>query len=65
MMQSPVFTDNCTVEEFNNYYWYKIELQVICRQYTLSADGTKAKLGHVENFISKIEECELCRKTIG
>jgi len=44
MMQRPAFTDKLTIEEFNKHYWYKTELQVICRQYNLSADGTKAEL---------------------
>jgi len=43
-MQRPDFTDKLTVEEFNKHYWYKTELQAICRQYKLSPDGTKAEL---------------------
>jgi len=44
MIQRPVFTDKLTVEEFNKHYWYKTDLQAICRQYNLSVDGTKAEL---------------------
>ena len=40
----PAFSTNMSVQEFNKYYWYKEELQEICRIYQISSDGTKATL---------------------
>ena len=38
------FSTGMSVEEFNNHYWYKKELQKICRDYNISSKGTKADL---------------------
>lgn len=49
----PKFDEKMTVEEFRKHYWYKLELQEICRKYKISSNGTKAELEqYIENFLS-------------
>lgn len=38
------FSKNMSVEQFKNLYWYKTDLEKICRQYKLPTFGTKAEL---------------------
>lgn len=38
------FSTNMSIQEFNKYYWYKEELQKICKRYQISSNGTKATL---------------------
>lgn len=38
------FTEKMTIAEFREQYWYKTELEDICRQHHLPAYGTKAEL---------------------
>ena len=53
MDKKTIFTDKMTVAEFNLHYWYKAELQDICRRHGLSPDGTKAELEQaIRAFIS-------------
>ena len=40
----PEFSTSMSVEEFNKHYWYKEDLQKICRDYNVSSRGTKAEL---------------------
>lgn len=40
----PEFSTNMSIQEFNKYYWYKEELQEICKRYQISSGGTKATL---------------------
>ncbi|MFC3932447.1 SAP domain-containing protein [Streptococcus dentapri] len=40
----PPFNQQMTPEFFQSFYWYKIELQDICRRYQLPSYGTKAEL---------------------
>lgn len=40
----PEFSTNMSIQEFNKYYWYKEELQEICKRYQIPSDGTKATL---------------------
>ncbi|WP_259337113.1 SAP domain-containing protein [Bombilactobacillus bombi] len=44
MHQRPQFSLQLNCQEFQQYYWYKQELQEICRQYHLPVNGTKAEL---------------------
>lgn len=43
-MSRPVFNSKIDSETFNKYYWYKEELEQICRRYKLPNYGTKAEL---------------------
>ncbi|MCZ2492657.1 SAP domain-containing protein [Dellaglioa carnosa] len=40
----PDFNKNMTSETFKSYYWYKVELEQVCRNYLLPHFGTKAEL---------------------
>jgi hypothetical protein len=41
-----------TIKEFKKHYWYKTDLQEICRKYKISPNGTKAELEqYIESFI--------------
>lgn len=40
-----------TIEYFNNHYFYKKDLQTLCRRYGLPSNGTKAELN---NYILKM-----------
>ncbi|GAP00814.1 putative cytosolic protein [Fructobacillus fructosus] len=43
-MVRPEFNRYMNANEFNKYYWYKTELQEICRRYHLPTYGTKYEL---------------------
>lgn len=43
----PAFTKTLPVEDFKDHYWYKAELQSICKDYHLPAFGTKAELSSI------------------
>lgn len=43
-MKRPMFSEKLSVSEFQKYYWYKTELQEICRKYHLPTYGTKYEL---------------------
>lgn len=45
-MPRPDFSEIKTFEEFSKYYWYREELQKICRQHGIDASGMKAELNH-------------------
>lgn len=52
-----------TVEEFRKHYWYKLELQEICRKYKISSNGTKAELEqYIENFLSGHNSVNVSKK---
>ncbi|NOU75387.1 SAP domain protein [Paenibacillus sp. LMG 31458] len=40
----PDFTRDLSIQEFERHYWYKQELNDICRKYNISPTGTKAEL---------------------
>ena len=40
----PDFSLNLTVQEFEQHYWYRTDLVVICRANRISSSGTKAEL---------------------
>ena len=46
MKNRPEFDDIKTYEEFSRYYWYREELQKICRKLGIAAGGMKAELNH-------------------
>lgn len=45
-MNRPIFDSKMNSEIFNKYYWYKEELEQICRKYSLPNYGTKAELAN-------------------
>ena len=46
MNNRPLFEEIKSFEEFSKYYWYREELQKICRQRGIDASGMKAELNH-------------------
>lgn len=42
----PAFTSIKSFEEFSKYYWYREELQAICKSLNIDASGMKAELNH-------------------
>ena len=46
-MSRPDFSTIKTFEEFSKYYWYREELQKICRRLGLKSDGMKIELNKV------------------
>ncbi|WP_294975593.1 SAP domain-containing protein [uncultured Leuconostoc sp.] len=50
-MQRPKFTCVMRVEDFKQYYWYKTELETICKAYRLPTYGTKYEL---ETYIIRL-----------
>ena len=47
MNNRPLFEEIKTFEEFSQYYWYREELQKICRALGLKSDGGKIELNKV------------------
>ena len=45
-MLRPDFSEIKSYEEFSKYYWYREELQKICKQLGIDASGMKAELNH-------------------
>ena len=59
-MLRPDFSEIKTYEEFSQYYWYREELQKICRELEIDASGMKAELNHnIEEYFKG----NLIRKT--
>lgn len=46
MENRPPFSQIKSFEEFSKYYWYREELQAICRQLGIDASGMKRDLNH-------------------
>ena len=46
MEKRPPFDEIKSFEEFSKYYWYREELQKICREHGIDAGGMKADLNH-------------------
>ena len=46
MEKRPSFDEINNFEEFSKYYWYREELQKICREHGIDAGGMKAELNH-------------------
>ncbi|MBP5447630.1 MAG: SAP domain-containing protein, partial [Treponema sp.] len=47
MNARPQFKDIASFEEFSKYYWYREELQKICKGLGLDSSGMKAELNRV------------------
>ena len=45
-MERPAFSAIQSFQEFSKYYWYREELQKICREHGIDASGMKAELNH-------------------
>lgn len=55
MSKRPLFNDKMSEADFQSFYWYKKELEVICRSYNLPSSGTKAELSeYVREFLSGV-----------
>ena len=51
----PPFSQIKTYEEFSRHYWYREELQSICKSLNVDASGMKAELNHnIEQYLRKI-----------
>ena len=60
MEKRPDFFEIKSYEEFSQYYWYREELQKICRELGIDASGMKAELNHnIEEYFKG----NLIRKT--
>ena len=46
MERRPDFDEIKSFEEFSKYYWYREELQEICKSHGIDASGMKAELNH-------------------
>ena len=46
MENRPQFNEIKNYEEFSKYYWYREELQKICREHGIDASGMKEELNH-------------------
>ncbi|MET1123500.1 SAP domain-containing protein, partial [Priestia megaterium] len=40
----PSLTKSISLEDFQNYYWLKAELQTFCREHGLPASGSKIEI---------------------
>lgn len=62
-MSRPIFEDIKDYDEFRQYYWYREELQALCKQLGIDSRGNKAELNHrIEEYykgniiVQKIEK---------
>lgn len=52
-MLRPQFNEIKSYEEFSKFYWYREELQKICKQLGLDSSGFKADLNHsIEEYFN-------------
>lgn len=64
-MNRPQFNDIKTYEEFSKYYWYREELQAICKSLGLEYDGNKADLNKIiEAYFNGVKIKHKPKKTI-
>ncbi|MBP5366132.1 MAG: hypothetical protein J6Y82_09465 [Bacteroidales bacterium] len=66
MEKRPDFADIKSYEEFAKYYWYREELQQICKQLGISSLGMKKELNHnIEEYFKGniVKEPAKARKT--
>ena len=67
-MERPAFKEIKTFSEFSKYYWYREELQKICKSLGIKSSGMKAELNHVieeyynGNLIAEKEKCPATKK---
>lgn len=49
----PPLTKSISLEDFQNYYWLKAELQIFCREYDLPASGSKIEIsGRISHYLT-------------
>lgn len=54
-MQRPIFNNKMDIKIFNSFYWYKSELEQICRENELPTYGTKAELNkYITKYLSGV-----------
>ncbi len=64
MENRPQFKEIKSYEEFSKYYWYRKELQQICRQLGIESKGMKLELNHnIEEFFKGNLICKKQRKS--
>lgn len=65
MAKRPLFDEIKSFQEFSKYYWYREELQKICREHGIDAGGMKADLNHTieEYFKGNIIQPEKSRES--
>lgn len=55
MSNRPLFDSKMSSKVFISFYWYKEELQKICREYKLPRYGTKAELtNYIVRFLDGV-----------
>ncbi|MFA9560301.1 DUF6434 domain-containing protein [Evansella sp. AB-rgal1] len=60
----PSLTKNISVENFQEFYWLKEELQAFCREIGISASGSKIELStRIETYLRTGEITKPIRKT--
>ncbi|MGH0940629.1 DUF6434 domain-containing protein [Bacillus mycoides] len=49
----PPLTKSISLEDFQNYYWLKTELQTFCREHDLPASGSKIEIsGRISHYLT-------------
>ncbi|RWS41824.1 cytoplasmic protein [Bacillus mycoides] len=49
----PPLTKSISLEDFQNYYWLKTELQIFCREHDLPASGSKIEIsGRISHYLA-------------
>lgn len=49
----PPLTKTISLEDFQNYYWLKTELQTFCREHDLPASGSKIEIsGRISHYLT-------------
>ncbi|WP_201715666.1 DUF6434 domain-containing protein [Rossellomorea arthrocnemi] len=62
----PTLSKDTSIEMFNEYYWLKEELQSFCREYGISASGSKVELtDRICTFLETGEIIKAVRKSTG
>jgi len=60
----PELTKQLSPQDFKNFYWLKEELQRFCREYEMSASGSKVEIAErIEVFLSTGEKKKPRKKT--
>ena len=60
----PELTKQLSPQDFKNFYWLKEELQRFCREYEISASGSKVEIAErIEVFLSTGEKKKPRKKT--
>lgn len=65
MEKRPQFNEIKSFEEFSKYYWYREELQAICKQLGIDSSGMKLELNHnIEEYFKGYLIRRKQRKTV-